>query len=176
MDKQRITEQLTQHHEAFLKVLGNISDEKFTEPIAPGEWTPAQQLDHIHKSAGAFNVALMMPKFIWKRFGVAKSPSRSYEQLIEDYRKILNAGGESPSRFLPAQVKLRQRSVLTTELPQIIENMNKRLKKLSEEELDKYRLPHPLLGKLTLREMGQFTIYHVQHHQLQVCPDSISEA
>jgi hypothetical protein len=25
-------------------------------------------------------------------------------------------------------------------------------------------LPHPLLGKLTLREMIYFTIYHVQHH------------
>jgi len=35
----------------------------------------------------------------------------------------------------------------------------------SEEDLDKLILPHPLLGKLTLREMMYFTIYHVQHHQ-----------
>lgn len=26
--------------------------------------------------------------------------------------------------------------------------------------------PHPLLGKLTLREMMFFTIYHVQHHEV----------
>ncbi|NBX80802.1 MAG: DinB family protein, partial [Flavobacteriales bacterium] len=34
----------------------------------------------------------------------------------------------------------------------------------TEDDLDKYVLPHPLLGKLTLREMLCFTIYHVKHH------------
>lgn len=33
------------------------------------------------------------------------------------------------------------------------------------DELDKYILPHPLLGKLTIREMMYFTIYHVEHHK-----------
>ncbi|MFN2437645.1 MAG: hypothetical protein ABR503_00495 [Chitinophagaceae bacterium] len=38
------------------------------------------------------------------------------------------------------------------------------LNKYSEEEIDRFVLPHPLLGKLTLREMMYFTIYHVEHH------------
>ena len=33
-----------------------------------------------------------------------------------------------------------------------------------EKDLDFYVLPHPLIGKLTLREMLFFCIYHVQHH------------
>ncbi len=33
-----------------------------------------------------------------------------------------------------------------------------------EEDLDRYVLPHPLLGKLTLREMLCFTLYHNYHH------------
>jgi hypothetical protein len=33
-----------------------------------------------------------------------------------------------------------------------------------EEDLDYYRLPHPLLGKLTVREMLFFTVYHNYHH------------
>jgi hypothetical protein len=33
-----------------------------------------------------------------------------------------------------------------------------------EEDLDRYRLPHPLLGKLTVREMLLFTVYHNYHH------------
>ena len=37
--------------------------------------------------------------------------------------------------------------------------------KFSEDEIDTYILPHPLLGKLTIREMIYFTIYHVEHHQ-----------
>lgn len=31
-------------------------------------------------------------------------------------------------------------------------------------DLDRYLLPHPLLGKLTLREMLFFTLYHNYHH------------
>jgi hypothetical protein len=33
-----------------------------------------------------------------------------------------------------------------------------------EAQLDQYLVPHPLLGKITLRELGYFTIYHTQHH------------
>jgi hypothetical protein len=33
-----------------------------------------------------------------------------------------------------------------------------------EADLDRYLLPHPLLGKLTLREMLHFTLYHNYHH------------
>ena len=34
----------------------------------------------------------------------------------------------------------------------------------SERALDRYRLPHPLLGRLTVREMLLFTLYHSVHH------------
>jgi len=40
-----------------------------------------------------------------------------------------------------------------------------KLDKFTENELDRYILPHPLLGKLTLREMLFFTIYHIEHHE-----------
>lgn len=38
------------------------------------------------------------------------------------------------------------------------------LRKWNEKSLDKLRLPHPLLGKLTVREMTFFTLYHDRHH------------
>jgi len=34
----------------------------------------------------------------------------------------------------------------------------------TDEKLDNYLAPHPLLGKLTLRELIYFTIYHTEHH------------
>jgi hypothetical protein len=33
-----------------------------------------------------------------------------------------------------------------------------------ERALDRYRLPHPLMGKLTVREMLLFTLVHNIHH------------
>ena len=44
------------------------------------------------------------------------------------------------------------------------EKFEKRLSKFSEKELSTLLLPHPLLGKLTLREFGYFTHYHTKHH------------
>ncbi len=34
----------------------------------------------------------------------------------------------------------------------------------TEQELDEYQLPHPLIGNLTVREMLFFTIYHSLRH------------
>ncbi len=53
----------------------------------------------------------------------------------------------------------------------LVQKLCKRMNKYSEEELDKYILPHPLMGKVTLREMLYFTIYHVQHHEKQIFPN-----
>jgi len=39
--------------------------------------------------------------------------------------------------------------------------------KWNEDELDQYQLPHPILGKLTIREMLYFTIYHNLRHASQ---------
>ena len=36
--------------------------------------------------------------------------------------------------------------------------------KWSDSDLDKYLLPHPLLGKMTIRELLLWTTYHNYHH------------
>ena len=57
------------------------------------------------------------------------------------------------------------RCVLTTEdsmNPVVLEGAAELL--TSQADLDRYRLPHPLLGKLTVREMLFFTVYHNYHH------------
>ena len=44
------------------------------------------------------------------------------------------------------------------------EKLIAKIEKQTESDLDKYILPHPLLGKVTLREMLYFTIHHNEHH------------
>ncbi len=36
--------------------------------------------------------------------------------------------------------------------------------KTGESKLDDYLARHPLLGRITLRELCYFTIYHTEHH------------
>jgi hypothetical protein len=41
-----------------------------------------------------------------------------------------------------------------------------------EPALDRYQLPHPLLGRLTVREMLAFSVYHHAHHLRRVAERS----
>ena len=61
---------------------------------------------------------------------------------------------------------------MSTTLRDLIKRLSARVDRWSDEDLDNTLLPHPLLGKLTVREMLFFTIHHVQHHQRLVERDS----
>ena len=37
-------------------------------------------------------------------------------------------------------------------------------KRLKDKHLDKLLIPHPLMGKMTLREIIMWTAYHTDHH------------
>jgi hypothetical protein len=68
---------------------------------------------------------------------------------------------------LPETVSPEQRAALCITLAALVQELCLRLGNFTEEDLDSYCLPHPLLGNLTMREMLYNAIYHVQHHQEQ---------
>lgn len=35
---------------------------------------------------------------------------------------------------------------------------------MSDEILDTYQIPHPIIGLISVREMIYFTLYHYKHH------------
>ena len=72
---------------------------------------------------------------------------------------------KSTGRFIPKIVSIEKGKKLKVDLINEIDKLVTKLDELTENELDKYIFPHPLLGKLTLREMLYFTIYHVRHHE-----------
>jgi hypothetical protein len=58
-----------------------------------------------------------------------------------------------------------QKAALSVQLNVIISKLTKGIAGFTEKDLDTIILPHPLLGKITYREMMYFTICHVLHHQ-----------
>lgn len=104
-------------------------------------------------------------------FGKPEKPSMTYEELCQIYRDALANGAQASGRFLPNQETpkdaggkkndlLEQWSKASAELVSVVELFE-------ESELDQYLLPHPILGKLTIREMLFFTIYHNLRHASQ---------
>lgn len=165
MNKESLAAILRDNHSSCIQYLQSLSDADFL--YAPeGKWSAGQQLDHLLKSVKPVNMAMGLPKFIvqWK-FGVANRPSKTYEQLVEKYQGKLQQGGTAPGAFIPTVVKPENKEILLQQLASLSARLAKKTETHTEEALDKYILPHPLLGKLTFREMLYFTAYHVQHHQ-----------
>jgi DinB superfamily len=165
MNKTELISSLSSSYTSFNKCIDLLNDKDFL--FAPPEkWTPAQQLDHLCRSTKPLILATILPHFILGlMFGKANRPSKTYDELVEKYLKKLSEGYKATGNYIPPPVGADKRNSLTQKLSGIISSINKNIENFSEEELDKYNLPHPLLGKLTLREMLYFTAYHAQHHE-----------
>jgi hypothetical protein len=106
-----------------------------------------------------------LPKWLIKIiFGRSNRSGKTYDELINKYHLKLNDGGRASGRFIPKEVTSSEKNKIIDLLNSDLLSMTKNLKKFTETELDEIVLPHPLLGKITIREMMYFTIYHVEHH------------
>lgn len=165
MEKNELAQLLRQNHLQFIEQIRALSDRELLH-ASPGKWNALQHLDHLIKSISPVNMAMSVPKFIlnWK-FGVANRPSRTYDALVDRYYVKLQAGGKAPGPFVPpADVDPADKESLLHQLNKLSQKLANKTLKHNEWQLDRYILPHPLLGKLTLREMLYFTAYHVAHH------------
>jgi hypothetical protein len=135
-------------------------------------WSPAENVRHLTKSVRAVTQGLRVPRIMLLfRFGRAGHPSRSYETMRETYRARL-AQGAAAGRFGPgARPASNANADPEAERAQImayhataVRGLSDAISAWPERALDGRQLPHPLLGKLTVREMLLFTLYHNRHH------------
>ncbi len=172
MDRSAIGTALQLHHEAFIaRVLAVPLNERAVS--RNGKWTPAQQLEHILRAVRPVAMALLVPKwFLRWRFGKPNRPARDYDGLVQRYEEKLSAGGRASGRFVPPTVPANEVEHIAVSLRSTVDDLSRRVNTWTEKDLDTVLMPHPLLGKLTAREMLFFTIYHVQHHHALVERDT----
>jgi len=161
--KDQIIGKLKENHHRLADTVYGLSESDFLSAPA-GKWTAGQQLDHIYLSLKPLTMALGLPKLAVKAFGSANRPSRDYDAVVAKYHEALANGGKAPSNFVPDPVSYQDKDTISAKLKANLDKLASNLDKYSEEDLDKYILPHPLLGKMTVREMLYFTIYHSEHH------------
>jgi hypothetical protein len=130
-----------------------------------GRWTMGQHLDHLVRSVKPINLGLSMPKFvIGFALGTSSRPSMPYAALAGKYEGVLDGGGKAGGRFVPPAIAASRRGPLLGLHRRATARLISLLDGWSEADLDRYAAPHPLLGKLTLRELLYFTIHHHDHH------------
>ncbi len=165
MNKPEIRQALRQAHEQLIDYLSDLSDADFTF-AADDKWSAGQQMEHICLSLKPLRQIMILPAFLLRwLWGKPNRPGRSYEALVARYQQKLSEGGRATGRFIPKAVPFNKQEVLARAIRTEVEKIGHRLEHFSEQELDTLLLPHPLLGKLTLREMMYFSIYHAGHHQ-----------
>lgn len=132
-----------------------------------GGWSIAQHLQHLIISTKTSTAAYALPKFILKLVaGKPNRPSRTYDQLVSRYQQKLAEGGKAKGRYIPGKLNGKtSKEVMLEKWIAVTGNYLHALRKnCKESQLDRFIVPHPLLGKITLRELGYFTIYHTKHH------------
>lgn len=149
---------------------GSLSPDEFV--LREDEaWSPAEHLDHLNIAVSATARGFSMSRLLLRiRFGRSRRGSRSYRELVEDYLGRLAAGAGATGRFVPQRQDAaeEEQPELQRELLSRWRRVNHRLSSAltawSEKDLDRVQLPHPLLGKITARELVFFTIHHGLHH------------
>jgi hypothetical protein len=131
-------------------------------------WSPAETVRHLSKSTRPVAKALATPKLVLRfSFGKPRRPSVSYDDLRTTYLGKLAEGGQA-GRFAPSERTENDldawRAEIMNEFTGANVDLRKNIARWSDPRLDTLQLPHPLLGKLTIREMLFFTLYHQRHH------------
>lgn len=165
MKKDQISKTLISTYSDFNKALNKLNADEF-EYAPDGKWSAGQQLEHLIKSTAPLIKGLNYPKFLISyKFGKANRPSKTFEALVERYKEKLSAGGKATAPYVPNKVSFGKKEKLQAQLTQNIEGIVEKLNKWDETQMDEFVFPHPLLGKITVREMMYFTIYHADHHR-----------
>jgi hypothetical protein len=132
-------------------------------------WSASDNVDHLIRAIRPVVLALKIPKMgLQVVFGTPAPASQTYDELCKSYETRIAQGGQASGIYLPDQTPParpeKQKKELLEKLNRAGASLVSALEKWDDAELDQYQLPHPLLGKLTVREMMFFSIYHALRH------------
>jgi DinB superfamily len=131
------------------------------------KWSAAENVKHLIISTNFTTLAYRLPKFIVGLIGGKPNrPSRSYEELKDKYYQKLADGATASARFVPKPIEIKygKQKLIDNWQKSTTDFINALTKNATEKELDNYLARHPLLGRITLRELCYFTIFHTEHH------------
>ena len=163
---QELKHGLTTAASSLVQFCSTLSAEQFFHQ-PEGKWSAAQQVQHLVKSTDMARLAFTLPKFIVRILGGKPNRhSHSFDELVAKYNLKLEKGGKASGRYIPKPIPetFGQEKLLQQFSRSMQQFANALQKNWTEPKLDQYLAPHPLLGKITLRELCYFTIHHSNHH------------
>ncbi len=170
MGKDDIADLLEDKYQTLISWLEQQDNEQW-EVGPEDKWTTGQQALHLLQSIKPLNTALSLPKFLLKyKYGVTNREVRDFDAVVKRYQERLpEAKGftfkGSQSMKTP---KLQDKNYLITRLKVENKKLQHKVKKWKDKDLDNLILPHPLMGKMPVREIVMWSAYHVEYHTKQL--------
>ena len=130
-----------------------------------GKWNMAQQIDHLTIANIVTAIGFNTPKPVLKTlFGTSNRNSFSYDEIVFRYQSKLTGGAKASFTFQPKLSIVPKKQLLLSLWSRSVDGLIHAAQKWEDEDLDSYQLSHPIMGKITMRELLYFTVYHVGHH------------
>ncbi|VAW13557.1 hypothetical protein MNBD_BACTEROID05-1085, partial [hydrothermal vent metagenome] len=125
--------------------------------------TIAENIQHLILATKPLVKLFSNPEIMATNWGKSNRSSRKYKEVVALYLKHIGIPGFTTKHYTPSNMEFTK-----SELIGNFNNTNKSLldktSLLSEEDLDNYQIPHPLIGLMTCKEFLFFTHYHTVHH------------
>lgn len=165
-------------HADFLKTLRSIDPVLAEREPNEGKWSAVGHAQHLEMSLRPVWFTTFLPVRLHAYFfGRSNREARNYDQVLETYlRKLAGRKPEAPSMFRPKNRPSTSVQKADARLKSILGRYIKALNRYSDSDLDSLLLPHPLMGKCTLREMAYFLAWHAAYHEQLLRRDYTIEA
>jgi hypothetical protein len=164
MNKTILIKSLDDSAAQFIELVKDLTKDEF-EVNVNNKWSAGQDLMHLIKVLQIVNIGFTLPKPILRLlFGINKKESRSFEDLRQLYKNALEGGAKAPTMYIPKPVSHTKKDRLIQKYVSLNKSFIDKLNNHTSFELDRYRLPHPILGKISLVELASFTSFHTSHH------------
>jgi hypothetical protein len=165
LTREQLAAELLHQHRSFANFVASLDQNRYAY-APPGKWNAGAQLDHLIRSVRPLVLAYRLP--VWLPgllFGPSKNGSAAFADIARRYEAQLKAGAKATGAYIPKGIPFADRQRGLEALLEAAERVAGMIRRMPEATLDRYRLPHPLIGKLSYREMAYFTIHHVGHHE-----------
>ncbi len=170
MTKEQIITATQKIVDTFTQTCNDVDEISFFKRLAD-KWSIAENLQHLILATSTSALAFQLPKFIVKLVGGKPNrSSRTFDELLAKYNKKLAEGATASSRFVPKpiEIKFGKEKLISKWKKATAKFINALQKNSTEQDLDNYLVKHPLLGRITLRELCYFTIFHTEHHLISI--------
>jgi len=166
MKKDEIIDVLENEHQKLFDWLEKQPDEAWVKS-PEGKWTTGQHILHLVNAIKKVNHAMSFPKFILKsKFGVSNRALRSYKAVVKRYQEKLIQNEERAKTYNTGMKipSLKDKKQLLYTLTVQNKKLQYKTNKWKDTHLDTLLLPHPLLGKMPIREVLMWIAHHTAHH------------